>query len=201
MGGVLVDLQRERAIRNFMTIGVSDADNLISTYRHHGIFFDFENGNIDTDEFCRLLCEHVGKPIPREAIEDAWRSIINPPLAFKLAYLSNLRKKGLKIFLLTNNNPIIFRWACSPGFTPFGDVFTDYFDKIYLSYQMKCSKPDLKIFRMMIEDAGIDSAESLYIEDSERNNQAASACGFQTILVKNASDWREELTKSLEVCP
>ena len=85
-------------------------------------------------------------------------------------------------------------WACSPGFTPFGDALSDYFDKIYVSYRMKCTKPDLKIYRMMIEDAGINPAESLFMDDSEKNIQAASACGMPVLLIKNGSDWRDELS-------
>ena len=194
MGGVIVDVQRDRAVRTFIDIGVSDITQFLDAYRHKGIFYDFENGDIDTGEFCRLLCEHTGKPIPREAIENAWKSMIDPPPAYKLEYLQALRAKGYKVFLLTNNNPVIIGWACSPGFTPFGKPLSDYFDKLYISYQMKCSKPGLQIYRMMIEDAQINPAESLFIDDSERNIQAAAACGLSVLLVKNSSDWRNELS-------
>jgi len=192
MGGVLVDVQRDRAIRNFKAIGVSDADKLIDMYHHKGLFFDFENGDIDTAEFCRLLSQYSGKPLPREGIEHAWRSMIDPPAIYKLEYLQELRKTH-KLFLLTNNNPVIIGWACSPDFTSSGSL-SSYFDKLYISYQMKCMKPDLKIYRMMIKDAAIDPAETLFIDDSELNINAAKACGMKVYLVNNASDWRNELS-------
>ena len=191
MGGVLVDVQRARAIRNFKAIGVSDADKLIDMYYHKGLFFNFENGDIDTAGFCRLLSEYAGKPIPREDIENAWRSIIDPPPAYKLEYLQQLRKK-YKLYLLTNNNPIIIDWASSPDYTSSGSL-SSYFDKMYISYQMKCMKPDLKIFRMLIEDAGIIPAETLFIDDGECNIQAAKKSGMAVYLAQNASDWRNEL--------
>jgi len=192
MGGVLVDVHRDRAVCNFKAIGVHDADELIDAYHHKGLFFDFENGDIDTAGFCRLLSEYVGKPIPRVDIENAWRSIIDPPLTYKLEYLKQLRKK-YKLFLLTNNNPIIIDWASSPDYTSSGSL-SSYFDKFYISYQMKCMKPDLKIYRMLIEDAAIDPAETLFIDDSDRNIQAAKKSGMAVYLAKNASDWRNELT-------
>ena len=195
MGGVIVDVHRDRAIRIFMDIGVSDIEQFLDVYCHKGIFYDFENGDIDTDEFCRLLCKHTGKSIPREAIERAWKSMIDPPLAYKLEYLRDLRAKGYKVLLLTNNNPVIIGWACSPGFTPYGNALSDYFDKLYISYQMKCSKPGLEIYQKMIDDAGIDPAESLFIDDSDRNIQAAVACGLHVLLIQNGSDWRNTLTK------
>jgi len=197
MGGVIVDVQRNRAVQKFKEIGVADIEQFLDTYQHKGIFYDFENGDIDTAEFCRLLCRHTGKPIPREAIESAWKSMIDPPLAYKLEYLRDLRSQGYHVLLLSNNNPVIIGWACSPGFTPFGDALSDYFDKLYISYQMKSSKPGLQIYRMMIEDAQIDPAESLFIDDSERNIQAATACGLSTLLIQNGSDWRDEVTVRL----
>ena len=192
MGGVIVDVHRDRAVRHFHEIGVIDADILIDASHHKGIFIDFESGSIDTEEFCRLLCKHCGKDISYEDIEKAWKSIIDPPLAYKLEALRELRKTH-RLFLLTNNNPLLMDWACSPEFAPSANGLSDYFDKIYISYQMKCTKPDLKIFRMLIADAGIDPAESLYIDDSKRNIQAASECGFLVLLVKNGEDWRNEL--------
>ena len=45
MGGVIVDVQRERAIRNFKEIGVSDADKLIDPSHHKGFFFSFDQPN------------------------------------------------------------------------------------------------------------------------------------------------------------
>ena len=196
MGGVIVDLYRDRAARYFRDIGVSDADNFVGSYHHKGIFIDFENGKINTPEFCRLLCKHTGKNIQREDIEDAWRSIIEPPPEYKLDYLQEL-SKGFKVFMLSNNNPIIMDWACAPGFTESGNALSDYFDKLYLSYQMKCTKPDPKIFKMMIEDSGINPSESLFIDDSKRNIDAAKECGLQTCLVQNGSDWRDDVSLML----
>lgn len=193
MGGVIVDVHRARAVQNFQTIGVDDADKLIDSYHHKGIFIDIENGSINTEEFCRLLCAHTGKDISREKIEEAWKSIIDRPSAYKLEYLQELRKTH-QVFLLTNNNPILMDWACAPGFTSSGHSLSDYFDKLYISYQMKCTKPDLKIYRMMIEDADINPAESLFIDDSEQNIAAARTCGLQTYLAQNGADWREEIS-------
>ena len=196
MGGVIVDVKRDRAISNFKAIGVDDADQLIDSYHHKGIFFDIENGDIDADEFCQLLCKHIGKSISREDIECAWRSIIDTPPIYKLEYLQELRKTH-KVFMLSNNNSIIMDWACTPGFATPDKSLADYFDKLYLSYQMKCAKPGHEIYNMMIKDADINASESLFIDDSENNINAAKECGLQTYLAKNGSDWRENISSIL----
>ena len=53
MGGVLVDLSRERSVRQFKALGVSDASDLINPYSHNGLFGSLENGDITTLEFLR----------------------------------------------------------------------------------------------------------------------------------------------------
>lgn len=197
MGGVLVDIHRERAIESFKSIGVTDADLLIDSNHHKGIFLDIENGEIDTDEFCRLLSKHAGKEISREAIVKAWRSMVSDPPPYKLDYLIELRK-SYKLILLSNNNPILMdSWAFTNYFSSQKRPVTDYFDKLYLSYQMKCTKPAPIIFEKMIEDSKIIPAESLFVEDGVHNIEAAQSLGIQTYHAQNGEDWRDALDQIL----
>ncbi|MDR1407157.1 MAG: HAD family phosphatase, partial [Tannerella sp.] len=190
MGGVLVDVRRERAVRRFRSIGVQNAEALIDSYHHKGIFLAFEQGGIDTDTFCRLLCREAGRDIPREAIEEAWLSIVDPPEPYKLDCLLELRKK-YRTYVLSNNNPILIeRWARTGRFSSAGRPITDYFDRVYVSYEMKCVKPDIEIFRMMVADSGIIPSETLFLDDSRDNIRAGEETGFRTFLVHNGEDWR-----------
>jgi len=196
MGGVIVDVHLEEAVRQFKAIGVIDAEQQIDSNNHKGFFLDFENGDIDTETFCRLLSDHAGKTIPEKEIVKAWKSIISKPLQFKLDYILELRKQ-YKVFLLSNNNPILIGWARTTDFSDAGLPITHYFDKLYISYEMKCTKPGHLIFEKMIQDSSIIPAESLFIEDGIRNINAAKELGFQVLQVANGEDWRERLTAVL----
>jgi putative hydrolase of the HAD superfamily len=199
MGGVLVDVHRERAIRKFKEIGVADADRLIDSYHHKGLFLDIENGDIDTQSFCSLLSEQAGKNISEHDVEQAWRSIVSDPPAYKLDFLTELRKK-YTLLMLSNNNPILMdSWAFTNNFSPSGRPITDYFDKLYFSYRMKCTKPDPLIFEKMICDSGIRPEESLFIDDGPHNIKTAQDLGFRTYLALNGEDWRENISRLL-VC-
>jgi putative hydrolase of the HAD superfamily len=196
MGGVLVDVRREEAIRQFQAIGVADAHLLIDSNCHKGIFLGFENGDLDTDAFCRMLGEQAGKHISRTAIEHAWRSLISDPPAWKLEYLLELRKK-YSLYLLSNNNPIIMNRARTPAFSPAGRPITDYFDKLYLSFEMKCTKPGRDIFQTLIRDSGIRPDETLFIDDGAANITAGKEAGFHTCHVENGEDWRKPVENIL----
>jgi len=198
MGGVLVDVHRERAIEAFKAIGVANASELIDSYHHKGIFLDIESGAIDEDEFCRLLCLEAGKEIAKEEIEKAWRSIIDPPEEYKLQYLLDLRLEGYRTYILSNNNSfLIDGWARKAEFTCLGKPLPDFFDRCYFSYQMGCVKPGKEIFGMFIEHSGVEPCETLYLDDSLANIEAAAKAGFETIYIENGTDWREAVNRKL----
>ena len=196
MGGVIVDIHHGEAIRQFKAIGVADADLQIDTNSHHCFFLALENGDIDSETFRRKLSEHAGKDITTEEVENAWKSIISKPQLYKLEYILELRKK-YKVYMLSNNNPILVDWSRTSDFSDAGFPIDHYFDKLYLSYEMKCTKPGRLIFEKMIQDSGINPFESLFIEDGIHNINTAKELGFHILHVENGEDWRKRLTAIL----
>jgi putative hydrolase of the HAD superfamily len=197
MGGVLVDVHRERAVSGFKAIGVYNADELIDAYHHKGVFLDIEKGEINEDEFCASLSNIAGKALQKDEVYTAWRSIIDPPPLYKLDFLKSLQR-NYRTFLLSNNNPILVEhWALTTEFSAYHQPVSHYFERCYFSYKLHCVKPDAEIFCRMLDDSGIEAATSLYIDDSANNIAAAEQQGFQIMLVENASDWRKPLLERL----
>ena len=77
----------------------------------------------------------------------------------------------------------------SPEFSPDGKPIDAYFDKLYLSYQMKCVKPDPAIFRKMIADSGMIPSETLFLDDGPANIQVGEQFGFKTYQPVNGEDF------------
>ena len=67
-------------------------------------------------------------------------------------------------------------------FTQEGLTLEDYFDGIFLSYQIKAVKPDPEAFRQVIKLSGVIPEETLFIDDSQKNLDSASGFGFETLL-------------------
>ena len=76
-------------------------------------------------------------------------------------------------------------------------LFVPYFDKLFLSYEMKCMKPDRAIFDRMAAEAPLVPAETLFIDDSAANAAAGAALGYRTFCPRSNSDWREEVRRIL----
>ena len=114
----------------------------------------------------------------------------------KLDYILELRK-SYRVYILSNTNPYVMSWACSPEFSSQGKSLADYCDKLYLSYQLGCTKPDKGIFYHMLEDSGMVPSETLFVDDGDSNVRIGKELGMHTFKPKNGVDWREELSRLL----
>lgn len=187
-GGVLIDLDRPRCIAHFRQLGLPDVEALLDFYHQQDFFQKYEKGLISSDEFRSIIRRKAGRAVTDEEIDEAWTSFLTTIPAYKLELLLRLRQE-YAVYLLSNTNEIHWQWSCRHAF-PYKSFSTaDYFDRIYLSYEMKMAKPDAEIFRAVLDDAGILPGETLFIDDSEANCRAAEALGISTYTPKAGEDW------------
>ncbi len=187
-GGVLINLDRDRCIRNFKQLGFDKIDEMLSLSHHQGIFLQQEKGLIAPDEFRNGIREMIGKDVADEKIDAAWNSFLLDIPVSKLELLLKLREKYV-VYLLSNTNKIHWDWSCKNVFPYRAFRAEDYFEKIYLSYEMKKAKPDRDIFEEVIEDAGILPEDTLFIDDSEANCLMAQSLGISTYTPAQGEDW------------
>jgi putative hydrolase of the HAD superfamily len=81
-------------------------------------------------------------------------------------------------------------WAFTPAFSQGGKSIDEYFDKLYLSYQIGCTKPATEIYNFLMEDSGIVPSESLFIDDGLANIEMGKKIGMKTYLAFNGEDFR-----------
>lgn len=182
LGGVIIDLDRDAAIAQFKKIGVADIECYLDPYRQRGFFHDFEGGLLSPEEFYARIREIAGKHVDEEEIDRGWLAFLLPVDPERLDFILDLRKRRYRTLLLSNTNPIVMKWANTPAFSKAGHPLSFYFDELYLSYELKCMKPDPEIFRRIIEMSGMEPAETLYIDDSGANVETGASFGFRTML-------------------
>lgn len=195
-GGVIVDLERNNAVKRFEELGVTNAEELLDKYHQKGIFLEVEDGRIDADGFCKKLGELVNREISFEEAQYGWLGFMAGVPLYRLEYLEELHKM-YNLYLLSNTNPFIMSWARSDKFTSLGKPLDAYFDKLYLSYQIGVVKPDQGIFDYMIKDVELNPAESVFIDDGSANIEMGKKLGFKTFQPINGEDWREKLNAVL----
>ncbi len=182
IGGVLVDLDKDRCVEEFSRIGFPQAAELIDFYHPAEFFNQLERGAITAHECCDIIRQMAGNPsITDDDIRGAYSAFLEGIPVEKLRLIRSLRGRGYKIYALSNINDIvigrIYEFFESDGLTK-----EDYFDKMYLSFEMKALKPDREIFDLLIEDSGVVPSETLFIDDSLHNVNMGREVGFETYM-------------------
>ena len=178
-GGILIDLDEQRSIDEFHRIGAFKVADYVEYCRVEDMFLRLELGQIDTAQFCIEAREqdpaYEGND---EALCHAWNVLLSGIPENRLRRLEEL-KDHCRLFLLSNTNEIHWEYA-RRWWQP-----EDYFEKIFLSYEMHQVKPDKEIFLQMLQEGEMKAEETLFIDDSKRNCEAAAALGIQTIHAKS----------------
>ena len=111
LGGVVLALSYENAVKRFEEIGLKNARNHLDAFHQHGIFGQLEDGSIGKEEFRRELSKLIGREITTEECYYAWHGYVENVPKRNLEALLELRKEGYKVCLLSNTNPYMMQWA------------------------------------------------------------------------------------------
>ena len=190
LGGVLIDYDLQRYIVAFRALGFMQIDLYINPYRQSGVFLQLEEGKVEPRAVYDLVDREVGHHVDERKIDAAWCSFLIDIPDYKLDMLLDLRRKGYRVFMLSNTNTIMFEWMKKNVFTKQGLTVDAYFDRLFLSYEMKLAKPGEAIFRTMLADGDMRPGETLLIDDGEANVEAASRLGLQAYLARPREDFR-----------
>jgi putative hydrolase of the HAD superfamily len=197
LGGVVLALNLEGAIKSFERIGLKDARQRLDAFQQKGLFAELESGLINTEQFRTELSRLVGRELTMQDCYDAWHGYVDHVPQRNLEMLQHLRSKGYKVCLLSNTNPFMMMWA-DKDFDGQGHPIGHFFDRMYLSYECGMMKPSPKIFEMMLEGQQAKAEETLFVDDSPTNCEVAAKLGIRTLCPHNNEDWTEKLSFCLE---
>ena len=196
-GGVLFDLETDRAIARFADLGLPDADQRLDKYQQRGIFAELETGRITMSEFQVKLEALCGKPLCHSDIQYAWMGYVGKVDPRKLECILQLRRRGYRIVLLSNINPYIMPWAHSTDFSVLGRPIDDYVDAMYLSYEVGALKSDPAFFDHLLRTEGVDPSECVFVDDGPRNIAYGQQIGMATLMPLNNELWVDALLELL----
>jgi len=186
-GGVLINLDINQCILNFKLLGVDNCEQYLNNFAQSGFFMDLEKGQISAAEFRNEIRKLTPNTLTDAQIDEAWCSFLLEIPQEKLDMLIELRTK-FRVILLSNTNIIHFPNSEKLLFTDKGRKLSEYFDRCYLSYEMKMAKPDIQIFENILASENVQGNECLFLDDGLKNTQQAQRLGIQTYLVSEHED-------------
>lgn len=197
LGGVIMDICRQNCIDAFSALGMPEPGRYLGEYVQAGPFGQLESGLISPEEFRRQLRADLPAGVTDAQIDEAFgRFLTGIPVA-RLHALEQLRQR-YKVYMLSNTNPIMWHDGIDRYFRTDGHDMSRYFDGTLTSFEARVMKPDAAIFRLACEKFDIDPTETLFIDDSAANTEAASKLGFATLTVPPGAEFSELITRALQ---
>lgn len=195
LGGVIMDIKRDDCVAAFQAIGMADADRYLGEYVQAGFFAGVENGSLSPAEFRAAVREVIDRDVTDSQIDHAFGCFLKGIPLHRLEELERLATR-YDVYLLSNTNPIMWIQGIRRYFAQQGKDINHYFKGIVTSFEAKVMKPDPRIFRYAEQKLGIRPEETLFIDDSQTNLDAATALGFHTLLAAPGTEFYTELRKA-----
>ena len=181
LGGVLLNIDFKLTSNAFKNLGVNHFDEMFTQHFSNPLFELLETGKIDETTFYEAFRKEAGLPLSNEQIQAAWNALLLDFPPERIKWLEKIASQ-YRIFLFSNTNQIhydCFKLNFSNAFD--GKNFDDFFEKAYYSQFLGLRKPYPESFLAILEEQGILPSETLFIDDTYKNIEAANQLGFQTI--------------------
>ncbi len=185
LGGVILNIDYNLTIKAFENLGIKHADTFYSQQRQTKIFDRLETGKLTEEEFCDSIRKISGIAATNEVIIQAWNAML---LDFpeEITDVLQKAKQQYRTFLLSNTNAIHYKAYSQILKKQLGlESLAELFDKQYLSHEIGLRKPEVKVFKMILEENGLKAEETLFIDDSYQHIKGAEKAGLQTHWLKD----------------
>lgn len=183
LGGVLLDIDYQRPVAAFADLGYTGFEHLYSKAEAKPLFEQLETGHISNDDFLKTMAGVIEQPVTNQQIIEAWNSILLMFRPASLAYLDALRPH-YKLYLLSNTNAIHHKQIQHLYRPQTGrHSLDDCFEKAWYSHQIGLRKPGKEVYDFVLGDGGLLASETLFIDDSAQNIDAAKSLGIATHLL------------------
>ncbi len=184
-GGVIININFALTYAAFSTLGIKDLETKFSQTQQSGFFDAFEKGEISPSEFRKEIKQFLQVDISDEDLDAAWNKMLLDIPAQRINWILKLKEK-YQCILLSNTNQIHYNFYRTNLEKVFGyKKFSDLFDKTYFSHEIGMRKPDANIYKYVLDDLGLKPSELLFIDDTEKNIEAAKKMDWNCILWQN----------------
>lgn len=189
LGGVLIDWNPEYLYRKIF----SDEEEMKSFLTNvcSPSWNEEQDGGRSLSSGTEILTRQF--PAHKENIElfyNRWPEMLGGALEETVEIFKELKAtKRYKIYALTNWSAETFPIAKEQF------AFLSWFDDIVVSGEERMRKPFPEFYQLLLERFSVKPEEAIFIDDNQRNIDAAKAIGIHSITFLNAQQLRTDLNK------
>lgn len=186
LGGVLIDWDPRYAYRQ-----MGGTEEQIEHFLEHVATSDWNHQFDAGRPFAEGIAERKERfPEHAEWLDawwDKWPDMLGGPIDGTVEVLRELRDADVPLYALTNWSHETFPIA-RERFDVLG-----WFRGIVVSGEVEVAKPDDAIYHHLADDFGLVPAETVFIDDTAANVEAARRLGFQAVLFTSPDALRQQL--------
>ena len=187
LGNVLVNIHPERTMQALAAScgkDISEIRNFFLSQAH----LKFMKGVLSPQEFHREFSENFECRISFTEFIAIWNDLIGNAKEGIAEIVEQLYRR-FTLSVCSNTDPV--HWEIARRTSPFLNKFQQYF----LSFEMKCLKPDAVIFRRMLASLAVPASQCIFVDDTEENILQANRIGLRTIHAQNSQTIRAGLSE------
>lgn len=179
LGGVIMNINYQRAINALKEIGINNFDKLYTQFGQTKLFDNYDKGFISPAEFRDEVRKISQTDFSDEAFNSAWNLMLVDIPKENIQLLKTL-KNHFNIYLLSNTNEIHLEFLSGylPGTYNIKNL-DSLFHKTYYSCRIHMRKPDREIYLHVLQDNKIQASKTLFIDDFQPNVDAAIELGIR----------------------
>ena len=189
MDDVLFEFSRPARLANLSALTGLPPDRIHDLVWASGFDDDNDRGMFSPQEYLALLAEKLGAPLSGEAFIGARTAAMRPDEG--VWRLIERVRPGVELALLTNNGPLLK--AALPRAFP--QVAAAFGERVYFSSEFKVMKPEVEVFRRVLEVLGFEPGETLFIDDSAEYIEGARKAGLRVHHFQGAEGLKEALVE------
>ena len=190
-GDIFINLDKKLFAEELQKIHISqESEEMLP------ILQQYEMGLVSTDKFLTFFEERLS--VSQDKLKRAWNSILLDFPKERLRFIQNLSEsKKYRLFLLSNTNDLHISWIQQNWGMEQYNAFKICFEQFYLSHEINLRKPNNNIYEFVLNTNKLVPMETLFIDDTKENTDAAKALGIHIWNLKpGKEDVLELLTKN-----
>ena len=186
LGGVVFNWQPDLIIRSVFA-DVETQDLVKAKIFEHNDWVELDRGTIDFDQAVVRGASRTG--LPRDNIEELLSAVPRflTPIQETIDLIYSIKDSDNQIFILSNMH------VASITYLEEKHKIWDMFDGIVISSRIQLVKPEIEIYEHLLNEYGLNPADTVFIDDMSVNLEAASSIGIQTIQFQNPHQCRQRL--------
>lgn len=184
LGGVLYQIDIQGTLDRYHAMQAPGARRIsFSKSEQHEVFSQLDCGTIEIDTFAQTLKDDYQLTGTLAEIKQIWMDLLIGVFKGREAQIKHLAK-SYNLALLSNTSRYHFEY-----YAPQCAGMFEVMDHVFTSFDLGVRKPDAIIYETALRKAGWKAEETLFLDDSRTNIDAAASFGLQTFWVEQPADF------------